>query len=314
MSQIECYEPAFVRRYRAQHPAAIRQPLVINWQHEARCSLLLDDPACCEAVLGSPEAFVLQVKMTEAVPGVAALPQHLQVINQAALDIVTLPGLSVDLRLYALGVMLSYAQKLPADSDDALVMLKSLPQTLADYAACGTLQQMFAELPAIAGPQRQLIRTLGRLAFDWDRLVDCTRKMSLPLQLSLLSLADANSEALMEQQLRDIWASEGQNAFADRPWVWTNYLVYRLYHETFPRHEQHDMLTCYLQLVSDYFLLRSLFSLWLMDGSTITHSQAISLFSVFEAWRLDTQSAAERDALLPPAEEPLLAALSLLVS
>lgn len=314
MSQIECYEPAFIRHYRAQYPAAIRQPLVINWQHEARCSLLLDDPDCCEAVLGSPEAFVLQVKMTEAVPGVAALPKRLQVINQAALDIVTLPDLSVDLRLYALGVMLSYAQKLPADSDDALETLKSLPQRLAGYAADGTLAEMFAQLPVIAGPQRQLISSLGRLSFDWDRLVDCTRKMSLPLQLSLLALADSNSEALMQQQLLDVWASKGQQAFAGQPWIWTNYLVYRLYHETFPRHEQHDMLTCYLQLVSDYFLLRSLFSLWLMDGSPLSPSQAISLFSVFESWRLDPQAAAGREALLSDHDDPLLAAISLLVS
>ncbi len=314
MNQIECYEPAFIRHYRAQHPAAIRQPLVINWQHEARCSLLLDDPDCCEAVLGSPEAFVLQVKMTEAVPGVAALPQHLQVLNQAALDIVTLPNLSIDLRLYALGVMLSYAKKLPAGNDDALETLKSLPQTLAGYAASGTLAEIFAQLPVIAGPQRQLIGSLGRLPFDWDRLVDCTRKMSLPLQLSLLALADSNSEALMQQQLLDVWAREGQKAFAGRPWIWTNYLVYRLYHETFPGQDHHDMLTCYLHLVSDYFLLRSLFSLWLMDGSTISHAQAISLFSVFEAWRLNEKSTAEREALLADQQDPLLTAISLLVS
>lgn len=313
MSKIECYEPAFIRHYQAQHPAAIRQPLVINWQHEVRCSLLLDDPACCEAVLGSPEAFVLQVKMIEAVPDVAALPEEVQVLNQAALDIVTLPDLSIDLRLYALGVMLSYAQKQPAGSEDTLETLKSLPQTLAGYAANGTLQQMFAQLPEVSGPQRQLIVGLGRLPFDWDRLVDCTRKMSLPLQLSLLALADSNSEALMQQQLLDVWTSKGQQAFAGQPWMWTNYLVYRLYHETFPRHEQHDMQTCYLQLVSDYFLLRSLFSLWLMDGSSLSHTQAISLFSVFEAWRIDPANAAAREALLPSGQDPLLSAIALLV-
>lgn len=105
--------------------------------------------------------------------------------------------------------------------------------------------------------------------------------MSLPLQLSLLALADSNSEALMQQQLLDVWSSKGQQAFAGQPWMWTNYLVYRLYHETFPRHEQHDMLTCYLQLVSDYFLLRSLFSLWLMDGSpsALPRPSACSAFS-----------------------------------
>jgi hypothetical protein len=51
-----------------------------------------------------------------------------------------------------------------------------------------------------------------------------------------------------------------------------------------------------------------------MDGSTLSPSQAISLFSVFESWRLDPQSAAGREALLSDHDDPLLAAISLLVS
>lgn len=314
MSQIECYEPEFVRQYLQKHPMSHRSPLAISWQHEIRRSLLLNDYDCCEAVLGSPEAFLLQVQMTDKNPEQLALPALIQALNQAALDTITLPGLSVDLRLYALGIMLSFAQKLPEGSKETIDTIKALPTQLAIFAKEGTLKKMFAQLPALTLMQRQLITHLGSVSFDWDSLVDCQRKMSLPLQISLLSLQDNNSEALMQEQLLEVWESLGEKHFDAQSWVWTNYLVYRLYHDTFPQHNTLSILPCYLELVSDYFMLRTLFSLWVMDGSTLSHSQTISLFSVFETWRHSPEYAQEREMLhQPQLEDELVSAFSLLI-
>lgn len=314
MSQIECYEPEFVRQYLKKHPQPVRSPLSISWQHESRRSLLLDDYDCCDAVLGSPEAFALNVKMIEADPATSPLSPVMGALNQAALDVVTLPGLSIDLRLYALGVMLSFVQKLPGDRPDLLRIIASLPAQMAHYAAEGTLTRLYQQLPPLNTLSRPLISQLGRLSLDWDKLTDCTRKFSLPLQISLLGLQDKNSEALMQQQLAEVWETQGQATFADRPWIWTNYLVYRLYHDTFPQHDTLSVTACYLQLVSDIFLLRSLFSLWLMDDSTLTHEQIISLFCVFESWRHAPACATERAALRQlTQEDELLSAFSLLI-
>lgn len=314
MSQIECYEPEFVRQYIQQHPTSLRTPLAISWQHEVRRSLLLNDYDCCEAVLGSPEAFVLQVQMMDENPEETVLSANIQALNQAALDVITLPELSVDLRLYALGIMLSFAQRLPEGNEVTPDAIKALPAQLATFASEGTLRDMFEQLPALTHLQRQLITHLGSISFDWDKLIDCQRKMSLPLQISLLSLQDSNSEALMQEQLLEVWNSQSEQNFEAQPWVWTNYLVYRLYHDTFPQHDRFSILQCYLELVSDYFMLRTLFSLWVMDGSTLSHSQTISLFSVFEAWRLDPECAQEREMLhQPQLEDELVSAFSLLI-
>lgn len=314
MSQIECYEPEFVRQYIKQHPTSSRSPLAISWQHEIRHSLLLNDYDCCEAVLGSPEAFMLQVQLADKNPEQTALPAIMQALNQAALDVITLPELSVDQRLYALGIMLSFAQKLPETSASTFETIKALPAQLAIFTNEGTLKDMFTQLPALTLMQRKLITHLGSVSFDWDNLIDCQRKMSLPLQISLLSLQDNNSEALMQEQLLAVWNSLGEKNFEAQPWVWTNYLVYRLYHDTFPQHDQLSIMQCYLELASDYFMLRTLFSLWVMDGSALSHSQTISLFSVFEAWRLSPEHAHEREMLhQPQLEDELVSAFSLLI-
>lgn len=307
MSQIECYEPEFVRQYLKQHPESTRFPLSINWQHETRLSLLLDNTACCEAVLGSPQVFALHVEKVEAGKDLPVLPEAMQVLNQAALDIVTLADISVELRLYALGVLLSLAQKSPADTP----ALKLMPSQLAAHAATGTLQEMFAQLPPLALAQRQLITRLGGFSLEWDNLVDCPRKMSLPLQVSLLALHDSNSEALIQQQLADTWEKQAPQAFADKPWMLTNYLVYRLYHDTFPQHTSLSIMQNFLGLVSDYFLLRTLFSLWMLDGTPLTHEQIISLFSLFENWR-HTHPHQHETLMQPPLGDELLSAFSLL--
>ncbi|MCT4704610.1 lysine-N-methylase [Enterobacteriaceae bacterium H16N7] len=307
MSQIESYEPEFVRQYLQQQPATGHAPVSIHWQHETRRSLLLNDYHSCEAVLGKAEAFHLRMEMTEADGSADSLAVNIQVLNQAALDIATLPDISNELRLYALGVMLSCAQKTPDD----LEAIKALPAQLAAHASSGTLQTMFEQLPALHNTQRQLITRLGSLSFEWDNLVDCPRKLTLPLQINLLSLQDGNSEALMQKQLLDSWETHSHQAFITIPWVWTYYLVYRLYHDTFPQHQNLTLLEVYLELVSDYFLLRSLFSFWMMDGSALTNEQTYSLFSVYEAWRLAYPE--ERLALHHPAlGDELLTAFSLL--
>lgn len=46
---------------------------------------------------------------------------------------------------------------------------------------------------------------LGSCAFDWSILPESPRKTSLPLQMPLLALHDANSEALLQHQLQAQW-------------------------------------------------------------------------------------------------------------
>lgn len=60
MSFIECYEPEYVRNFMTQYPDS---PLYIRkvWKNEIRQSLMLTEPASCEAVLNDANAFALQL-------------------------------------------------------------------------------------------------------------------------------------------------------------------------------------------------------------------------------------------------------------
>ncbi|HGY3718938.1 TPA: lysine-N-methylase [Citrobacter gillenii] len=312
MSMIDCYEPDFVRSFLSHHPDSALL-VKIRWKTEVRQSLALIDPASCQAALGDPNAFVLHTSKCATDPDSRALSPRDQVLNQSALNTITLPGLSPELRLYALGIMLSFSEKCPGDSESTLEKLASLPQILADHAQSGKLQDQFAQLPSLPQLQRELITRMGSCEFNWDLLPESTRKLTLPLQVSLLMLQDANSEALLQQQLQEQWLKTHEQYFAQEAWIFSNYLIYRLYHDTFPQHDSEAVIQRYFDLTTDFFMIRTLLCLWTMDDSTLSHDDIYALFALFEDWRSSSDAISLRQHILSMLPgDPLLSAFSLL--
>ncbi|MBW9352613.1 lysine-N-methylase [Citrobacter sp. EC_71] len=312
MSMIDCYEPDFVRLFLSHHPDSA---LLVNmrWKTEVRQSLVLTDPASCQAALGDPNAFVLHHSKCAADPDSPALSPRDQVLNQSALNTITLPGLSPELRLYALGITLSFSEKCPGNSEAVLEKLASLPQILAGHVQEGKLQDQFAQLPSLPQLQRELITRMGSCEFNWDLLPESTRKLTLPLQVSLLMLQDANSEALLQQQLHDQWCNTHETYFVQEAWIFSNYLIYRLYHDMFPQHDSEGVIQRYFELVCDFFMIRTMLCLWTMDDSILSHEDIYALFAVFEEWRSSNDAAYLREYILSIMPgEPLLSAFSLI--
>ena len=150
---------------------------------------------------------------------------------------------------------------------------------------------------------------LGGCAFDWSILPESPRKTFLPLQMPLLTLHDANSEALLQQQLQTQWQTTWQQHFATAPWMMHNWLIYRVYHEVIGQTDGAD----YCPLVCDFYLIRTLISLWMLDGSPLRQEDIFALFAMFERWRVSENAAAIRQQIQSLcAAEPLLSAFSLL--
>ncbi|EQB4818118.1 TPA: lysine-N-methylase [Citrobacter amalonaticus] len=312
MSMIDCYEPDFVRSFLTRNPDS---PLHVrlSWQTEVRESLLLTEPAACEAALGDPQAFVLHTRQCQGDSAFLPLSPRERVLNQAALHTVALPGLIPEVRLYTLGILLSWADKQPGESNNALETIAMLPHTLTDSVHEGKLQQQFACLPAIPQVQLELIRRLGSIDFDWQILPESTRKLTLPLQMSLLTLQDANSETLLLQQLHKQWQTTYQTLFAQQNWIFSNYLIYRLYHDAFPGTDGENASLRFFELTTDFCLIRTLLSLWTLDGSALSHDDIYALFALVERWRHSTDVTSLRQSLqnVLPADA-LLSAFSLL--
>lgn len=308
MSFIECYEPEYVRKFLARHPGS---PLYVRkvWKNETRLSLSLTDIASCEAVLNDVRAFDLQLTYRPVEDNSAELSARDAIVNQVILSTLTLRDLTPELSLYAVGILLSRASKMPGRDGDILARLTTLPLALADHAKKGTLQAQYAQLPPVPQLARQLMTLLGGCAFDWSILPESPRKASLPLQVTLLTLHDANSEALLQQQLQTQWQTTWQQHFATAPWMMRNWLIYRVYHDVIGQTDGAD----YFPLVCDFYLLRTLISLWTLDGSPLRQEDIFALFAMFERWRASENALLVRQQIQSLcAADPLLSAFSLL--
>ncbi|NWG84535.1 lysine-N-methylase [Escherichia coli] len=308
MSFIECYEPEYVRKFLARHPGS---PLYVRkvWKNEIRLSLSLTDIASCEAVLNDVRAFDLQLTYRPLEENAAELSARDAIVNQVILSTLTLRDLTPELSLYAVGILLSRASKMPGRDGDILARLTTLPQALADHAKKGILQAQFAQLPPVPQLARHLATLLGSFTFDWSILPESPRKTSLPLQMPLLTLHDANSEALLQQQLQTQWQTTWQQHFATAPWMMRNWLIYRVYHDVIGQTDGAD----YFPLVCDFYLLRTLISLWTLDGSSLRQEDIFALFAMFERWRASENALLVRQQIQSLcAADPLLSAFSLL--
>ncbi|HAO1374293.1 TPA: lysine-N-methylase [Escherichia coli] len=308
MSFIECYEPEYVRKFLARHPGS---PLYVRkvWKNEISLSLSLTDIASCEAVLNDVRAFDLQLTYRPVEDNSAELSARDAIVNQVILSTLTLRDLTPELSLYAVGILLSRASKMPGRDGDILARLTTLPLALADHAKKGTLQAQYAQLPPVPQLARQLMTLLGGCAFDWSILPESPRKASLPLQVTLLTLHDANSEALLQQQLQTQWQTTWQQHFATAPWMMRNWLIYRVYHDVIGQTDGAD----YFPLVCDFYLLRTLISLWTLDGSPLRQEDIFALFAMFERWRASENALLVRQQIQSLcAADPLLSAFSLL--
>lgn len=80
MSFIECYEPEYVRNFMTQYPDS---PLYIRkvWKNEIRQSLMLTEPASCEAVLNDAVAFDLQLTYRPVEENAAELSARDAIVN-----------------------------------------------------------------------------------------------------------------------------------------------------------------------------------------------------------------------------------------
>lgn len=88
-----------------------------------------------------------------------------------------------------------------------------------------------------------------------------------------------------------------------------NWLIYRVYHDVIGQTDGAD----YFPLVCDFYLLRTLISLWTLDGSSLRQEDIFALFAMFERWRASENALLVRQQIQSLcAADPLLSAFSLL--
>lgn len=314
MEIIERYQPEFVLRHAARSEAcscpACSRPSEDWPQANVRFTTQLReslDPGCesvARELLFNPQAFVLQISQAEA-QGVVELTAWDEMLNQQCINLAVHPALSLEVSLYAIGVLLSKAQQYLDDDKRDPALLMSMGEQLAQLAEHSVLAEQLAMLPPIKENGLAALKAMGAMRLNLN--LPMAEKMSVMLKLSELGIMPAGrlSERLQELQT----CLQGSVLFAEQPHILRNVLIYRLYHDVFPGVGCENYGAAMLSLAQDFFQLKMLTAIALGEEQTLTEDKLIALFSAWFSWRQANPSIVNEEH---SADYSLLCGLSLL--
>ena len=302
MELIDYYQPEFVARFtfdRCACPACQNAPagwpgVSVALGNQVRESLDLACEAAASAILLNPEAFNLHTVRGEPA-GEETLSAWDEMLNQQCINLAVHPSMPVHLSLYAIGVLLSKAQRYRENDQQDPMLLLAMGDQLALLAQENILAGQQAELPPIMQNRASALKAMGSLRLNLD--LPMVEKMSVMLRLS--ELAIMTPERLQERliELEDSWNKLA--IFEQQPEILRNFLLYPLYHQVFPGVNCENYGEAFLLLAVRYFRLRILCAIAVDEEGQITAERAVKLISALTAWEqqhpLDTDEAQTAD-------------------
>lgn len=293
MSLCDSYRPEFVARYLADSDACHCPYCANNQQENCVCTVTLADQQretlnlSCEkaarALLFNPDAFVLHATKIPNQGG-AALPEWDGALNQQCINLAVKPGFALELKLFAIGMLLSKAQQLSDDQQQDVTAVVTLSEELAVLMDRGILAQQFAELPKIKQYRVKMLKQVGfmRLALN----LPMAQKMGMMLKLSELAIMQPDR---LEERLEQLQALKFNSSwFEQQPCILQNLLIYLLYSDIFPGVGCENYGEAFFELARSFFQLAILTAICYEAETLVTTNDIVALISAWFSWRNNT--------------------------
>lgn len=290
MEMIDHYQPDYVVRFNADActcPACKQAqegwPRVsVALKNQQRDSLAMACESAAKAILLDPEAFNLNVSRAEP-KGEQMLSPWDEMLNQQCINLAVHPAMPLEVSLYAIGVLLSKAQRYLDKGESDPMLLHAMGQQLAMLAEEGILQQQLDQLPPIPQNGLAALKAMGQLHLMLN--LPMAEKMGVMLKLSELAIMPA---ARLEERLDELTLAEQKvTLFMDQPQIMRNFLIYKLYHDVFPGVACGNYGEAYLQLVTTFFRIRMLSALGANSEGVLPTDTAMVLISALGRWELE---------------------------
>ena len=287
MELIEHYQPECVIRFRAGKETCAClacQASTGNWPHistlqgnQQRDSLNAACESAAREILLNPEAFMLYTGEAEASEAHGGNLWN-ETLNQQCINMAVHPALTLESSLYAIGVLLSKAQRYVDEKQGDPQLLATMGEQLSQLAEGGILNEQFSMLPPIEVNRVEALGEMGKMRLNLN--LPPMQKMMMMLKLSELAVMEP---ARLQERLRELDAKP-ISLWGEQPHILRNALIYRLYGEFFPGESAHYG-EAMMSLTRQFFQLKMLSAMWLEDNTALTEADFISLFSAWYAWQ-----------------------------
>lgn len=312
MELIEQYQPEYVIRFNARDAACecpACQDAAGDWPktrltvgNQQRESLNAACESAAREILLNPEAFMLHTGEAEA-DGIAEHSLWDEALNQQCINMAVHPGLTLESRLYAIGVLLSKAQRYRDENQCDPQDLIAMGEQLAQLAEAGILNEQLSLLPPIEVNRVEALGEMGAMRLNLN--VPGMQKMKMMLKLSEFSVIEPSR---MQERLRELELT-AIPLLQEQPHILHNLLLYRLYDGYLPGVNSSNYGVALLALTRQFFQLRMLCALWIEDNVTLSEDDFIVLFCAWYHWQVQHPLI---DNAMHTADYTLLCGLSLI--
>lgn len=260
--------------------------MALSWRDHQRLSADIRCDAAARQILCRQDAFVLH-NVDEQAWSEQPLSSQAQAMNQSVINLLIANGHPLEIRLYAVAVLLSRIH--PAASEAQIKQVEQELQLLLEH---GYLHNAFAELPLVARYGQLALQQLSERPIDAS--LDAISGTRLMMKLNEVKVLNAGYQQQMRVTLRDDAAI--QQGLADRDVSWLNFLLYRCYHDLFPGNDATQWPQQFMTLCADYHALRTLVALLLQEGIVLGDEMFAALVAGY--LRGAQPLAEEKEALL----------------
>ena len=290
MELIEHYQPEYVVRFAERKrpctcPACQKSagdwPVTqLKLKNQQRDSLDAGCETAAREILLNPQAFVLHTSTTE--------PDSKQVfntwdetLNQLCINLAVHPALALESSLYAIGVLLSKAQRYRDNDQCDPQELLTMGEQLSALADGGILDEQMRVLPPIEVNRVEALEQMGAMRLTLN--LPAMQKMSMMLKLSELAVMQP---ARLQDRLRELEAGIARNTLlTEQPHILRNALIYKLYGECLPGPDADNYGDVLMSLTRMMFQLKMLCAMWREDNAQLTHDDVVALFSAWFNWQ-----------------------------
>lgn len=289
MELIENYQPEYVKRFKENNDKCLCQtcqkegngfPFVtLRWKNQQRESLSLSCQTAAREILLNPQAFVLHESKVASESSFLLNPS-LEVINQLCINFAIYPGISLEQKIYLIGVLLSKVHSENNEVVSDVDMLDDLFRNLLLLADNNKIQQQMNQLPEIIQIRLTALKEIGKIKLNINFPLE--HQMAFMLRLSELTIL--NDERLAErlEHIQVAWR-QGEEFFNLHQEILTNLLIYIIYNNTFPDSDE-SYGASFFQLTEHIFRLKTIISIYCQEVAGFDREQIVTLISAYFEW------------------------------
>ena len=244
-------------------------------------SLFLSCPEVARIVLFDDNAFQFSANENGSKIALMPSPPWLEKSYEYSLDLLLNSGLSWQESFLAIGLLLKTSNEVRLEKAN-IEQLSMRYNQLLNMAQMGMITEQFNSIPYTPLPQKHTFVAIHDALCKTHSRSTRARFESINNAIAALCNQDNNYSI---DKINEIWNTEVTTKLTEHAELFTKFILYSMFHDHFPMHEDHDPEQVLQQLIIDCFMIRCYLTAVYHAENGLTEENIIKCFQVYHVVR-----------------------------